>query len=316
MNLLAILLALGALRLLERTPAVTHDLSAVYVQRLQGLIRGDAFWTAAWAPWLLAAVPVVLVALVDARLPLLLQLLLSAAVLWLCLGPRELSADLRAWLSAGERGDDAEAQERARRLWTKGDGPRFATMGRGGPERPAMDDRAGASESENGLAKEGESDQESGHQLSDLFVASHERLFGVLLWFFALGPAGALLYRLGRRLPERWPGDARYARLLHALLAFVPARVTAVLFAAAGSADDVIREWQRWRVSERGDWVARTWDWLAQIAPASLNVEDGDGGPATPASLRDSAREFLQLQFRALLILLALFAIFTVGNLF
>ncbi|HZP12773.1 MAG TPA: hypothetical protein VFB36_10160, partial [Nevskiaceae bacterium] len=203
-----------------------------------------------------------------------LHLLLAIVVLWLTLGPRELNPDLKAWVAAQARGDETEAEHRARRVW--GDRPR---------------------------------------DLGQLFIESHERLFGILIWFFVLGPAGGVLYRVGRRLPHAWGTRNEHVDRLHAALAFVPARITAAMFAAAGSADDVIAEWRR-RRGQVEDWVQHTWHWLSEIAAATLDIEEAPGEPARAPSLTEGAAEFVDLEFRALLILLALFAIFTVGSWF
>ena len=251
-----------------------YDATRSYIAALRRVFRADTLWRNPAAPWLAAVVPAAMVAALDRRLPWYLQLLLAVLVLWYTLGPRELASDLGAWLAARKRGDEAESAQRARAIWGEG----------------------------------------KAQDLGALFVVSHERLFGVLLWFFALGPAGALLYRLGRRLPAVWPVESPHPRVLHAALAWAPARLTAMLFAMAGSADDVLGEWRRSHAA--ASWIDRTWAWLSQIAAASINVEESDGGSVAPANLDAAAGEFLQLEFRSLLILLALFAIFTAGSLF
>jgi membrane protein required for beta-lactamase induction len=273
MMLLAIVLVLVGLRVLDFTPP-ERNATQSYVAQLRGIVRNERFWSSPVGPWVVTLLPVTAVAIVDAYLPWFLHLLLSIAILWLTLGPRELATDLRAWLSAHKRGDTTESQLRARAIW--GEAP---------------------------------------PSLGGLFVESHERLFGVLLWFFVLGPAGGVLYRVGRRMPQAWPGDAKHARELHALIAYLPARLTAMLFGAAGSADDVIAEW-RHRRTRFENWIDRTWHSLSEVAAATLDVEDVPGGEPRPPTLEDGAEEFLQLEFRALLILLALFAVFTVGSWF
>jgi AmpE protein len=276
MNLLVIVLVLAALRLADHGSRPQFDMARRYLALLRGLIRADRFWQSPVSPWLVVLLPVVLLAATDACLPWYLQILLAAVVLWLCVGPRELAFDVRAWLAARSRGDAVETEDCASRLWGQHPNP----------------------------------------GLGALFVISHERLFGVLLWFCAFGPAGALLYHLGQRLPALWPQGSSPAEKLHAALAYVPARLTTLLFAMAGSADDVIAEWRRTRELAHLDWAARTWAWLSSIAAATVIVEESDGGSVVPASLEESAREFIGLEFRALLIMLAFVAIFTVGNWF
>src|SRR3546814_4237906 len=69
-------------------------------------------------------------------------------------------------------------------------------------------------------------------------------LFGVLLFFFTFGPAGAVAYRIACRLPrlmrETAPGSLAEvtADWLHGLLAWAPVRVTTLLYGLAGSLED------------------------------------------------------------------------------
>jgi AmpE protein len=274
MTLLAIVLVLAGLRWFDIAPT-PRNATQGYLARARSLIPSGRFWSSPAAPWVLAVVPALIVGAIDARLPWFLHLVLATVVLWLTLGPRELNPDLKAWVAAQARGDEAEAGRRAELVW--GDRPR---------------------------------------ELGQLFIESHERLFGVLIWFFVLGPAGGVLYRVGRRLPHAWgSADNDHARRTHAALAFVTARITAALFGAAGSADDVIAEWRR-RRSQVEDWTERTWHWLSQIGAATLDIEEVQGDTAQAPSLQEGADEFVRLELRALLILLALFAIFTVGSWF
>ncbi len=164
MMLLAIVMVLLGLRWLDVTPRARNG-TQTYVGQLRGLVQAPGFWRWPAAPWLVVLLPVVALGVIDAHLPWFLHLALSVAVLWFTLGPREMASDLRAWIAARGRGDDAEAESRAQAIW--GSGPR---------------------------------------ELGPLFVESHERLFGVLIWFFALGPAGGLLYRMGRRVPQYLAG--------------------------------------------------------------------------------------------------------------
>ncbi|HEX4871314.1 MAG TPA: regulatory signaling modulator protein AmpE [Nevskiaceae bacterium] len=213
------------------------------------------------------------------------DLLFSTLVLLLCLGPRDLADDVQRWLSARAEGREAEAAQWARSLQ------------RGPAPPPSHRSLLGA-----------------------LFIQSHERLFGVLLGFFALGPAGAVLYRLASRLPlllaEQGGAESaasRAAESVHALLAYVPARITALLFGLAGSLDDALAAWRSLAAEPEHDWRRDTWAVLAETATGSLQAETEQGDPIVPASLDQAAAEVLALQQRALLILLAFFAFFTTG---
>jgi membrane protein required for beta-lactamase induction len=261
-----------------------------YLDLLRRMVP-EAIWRSAAVLPLVILPPLLAVVWIDRWLePPLLKLLLSGGILLLCLGPRDLADDLKQWLAARERGDHATALKLARLLQQ-------------GPGRYA---NADVPNHQRGL-------------LGALFIQSHERLFGVLLWFIALGPSGALLYRLASRLPrllyERGDNEAvDTADTLHALLAWIPARLTALLFGLAGSLDDAIREWRALMNQPNRGWRSQTWVVLAETASGSMESESEDGGTELPATLEAAAREALALQWRALLILLACFAFFTTGD--
>jgi len=210
-----------------------------------------------------------------------LRLPFKALVLFLCLGPRDLADDVQKLRAARAAGDSATVT-------------RLSGVLQMGPE-PDADHRS---------------------LLGALFIQSHERLFGTLWWFLAAGPAGAVLYRLASRLPalieEAQSPAARIAALLHAVLAWVPVRLTSALYALAGSMDDALAHWRQLRRSAHPDWQRQTWNVLATVASAALDWEDG-GGPVVASSLDAALAEVLRMQQRALLILLALAALFTAG---
>lgn len=233
----------------------------------------------AW-PWLLALGPAALMAVLHGALGSgWLAMLFDALVLFLCLGPRDLVDDVQR-LRAARAASDADAVARLTRGMQRG------------PE-PDADHRS---------------------LLGALFIQSHERVLAPLLWFVALGPAGAVLYRLASRLPA-WLDDAagvRAATTLHAALAWPTQRAAALLFGLAGSLDDALIAWRRLRGSGC-DWRTQGWTLLAEAANAALDWEDGGGGPVVASSLDATLAEVLRMQLRALLILLAVVALFTAG---
>lgn len=291
MTLIAIIVALLAERGLGHVPGWgSPALLPGYVKLLQRLLPSPQLWRGALAIPLLAVVPLGLSWWLQQQIdePLA-HLLFSGVVLFLCLGPRDLADDVALWLDARARGDFAGA-ERLARLLQKTPG-RYA-------DHDVPDSR--------GL-------------LGALFIQSHERLFGVLLWFFAFGAAGAVFYRLASRLPrllvehEDSPA-ARAAETLHALAAWIPARITALLFGLAGSLDDAIREYRQLMERPSHGWRGRTWAVLAEVSSGSIQFETADGATELPATLELAAREVLSLQFRALMILLAFIAVFATGD--
>lgn len=80
------------------------------------------------------------------------------------------------------------------------------------------------------------------------------RIFGVLFWFLLLGPLGALLYRIASRAPllEQANRDIDFylkAKQLVTILDWLPARVTAVCYAIAGSFEDALYGWRSYQES-------------------------------------------------------------------
>lgn len=93
-------------------------------------------------------------------------------------------------------------------------------------------------------------------------LAAHRHVFGVLAAFsiasvLGLGPAGAVVYRLGEFVPRYWkvhsePALQPVSEQLQALAArcwhvidWLPARITAVGFAVVGSFEEAIESWRR-----------------------------------------------------------------------
>jgi membrane protein required for beta-lactamase induction len=287
MTFIGILLALLAERILGHLPRVGEPLlTQQLIVNVQRYVPLGAYWGAWVAPVLLLLGGTALAAVVDWQLrqPLL-DLAFATVVLFLCLGPRHLASDIQALIAAHERND-----EQAERTLT-------LALLRGPGRRATRRSLIGA-----------------------LFIQSHERVFGVLLWFFAAGPAGAVFYRLASRMPrflhETQPGTPaeEAAVALHAAAAWLPARITASLFGLAGSLDKALRRWRELRATDFPNWRDRTWATLAEASAASLAVEEGEAGPVVPATLEGCLNEVLAMQQRALLILLAAFGLFTAGG--
>jgi len=284
---IGILLALLAERVLGHLPRVGEPmLLQQLVVNVQRYLPLGAYWRSWLSPVFLLVLGTATIALLDWWIvPPLGDLAFGTVVLFLCLGPRHLAADIHELLKAHESNDLA-----AERTLT------LALLR--GPGRQAT----------------------RRSLIGALFIQSHERVFGVLLWFFAAGPAGAVFYRLASRMPrflhETQPdtGAEEAAVALHAAAAWIPARLTAFLFGLAGSLDQALKRWQELRATAFANWRERVWAMLAEVSAASLTVEEGEAGPVLPATLEECLREVLAMQQRALLILLAAFGLFSAGG--
>lgn len=78
---------------------------------------------------------------------------------------------------------------------------------------------------------------------------AHHGLFAPIFWFVVLGPAGAVLYRLGYLLTQEWQPQElntynQFTRQAFAWLDWLPARVTASSFAVVGDFEDAVYCWR------------------------------------------------------------------------
>jgi cobalamin biosynthesis protein CobD/CbiB len=84
--------------------------------------------------------------------------------------------------------------------------------------------------------------------IEEALVASHRHVFGVLFWFVVLpGPSGAILYRLGIYLRDRWSklgAFGRSAEQVYSVLEWPASRLTAAAFAVVGDFEDAVYCWR------------------------------------------------------------------------
>jgi membrane protein required for beta-lactamase induction len=81
---------------------------------------------------------------------------------------------------------------------------------------------------------------------------ANQRIFAVLFWFLLLGPLGAILYRTATQLLRLDQADRDIDFFLNAkqlllILDWLPARLTAVCYAIAGSFEDALYGWRSYR---------------------------------------------------------------------
>lgn len=217
MKLIAILIALA----LEkwgghlRPRRFIHGLSAwltALVRRLGSSADGG------FGVFLVLAFPVLLFALIDFALSAMfepLAILFAAVVLFACLGGHCLKESVEALADMLERGDEEGARIQASEIT----GRRVSEQG----------------DALIRVASEG------------LLIEANERVYGVLFWFIVLGPAGAVLYRLSgsmeRVIDDAGCGLLQASNRFHWLLGWVPARLSAVGYAMAGSFGHATEHW-------------------------------------------------------------------------
>ena len=79
-------------------------------------------------------------------------------------------------------------------------------------------------------------------------LRAHRQIFGVLLWFVLLGPAGAFAYRLAAELAraeiEHDTNEKTFARRMFAWIDWLPARISALAFSVIGNFEDAMYCWR------------------------------------------------------------------------
>jgi adenosylcobinamide-phosphate synthase len=111
-------------------------------------------------------------------------------------------------------------------------------------------------------------------------IGSHRHVFGPVIWFIVLGPAGAVIYRIAAMLNDDWGtrGDAdfgdfgRFARRCFFWLDWLPARLTAASFAVVGNFEDAVYCWR----TQARSWTTKAHDVILASGGGALGVRLGD----------------------------------------
>lgn len=178
-------------------------------------------------------------------------MVLAIIVLFFSLGPKDIGEDIDEYCHALEAGDEEHIVRSARALMEK--------------EVPA------------------ESSERTRKVEEAVCVQANNRLFAVIFWFVVLGPFGAWSYRVTDLIRRRAvfkasradDGDAELRVLdaasnLHGWLAWVPARLTAIGFAMAGSFDAALSAWRTPADGDGGHPIETSERLLARVGAAAL----------------------------------------------
>ena len=122
-------------------------------------------------------------------------------------------------------------------------------------------------------------------------ISSHRQVFGTIACFIALGPAGAVLYRMAAVLCEKWglrsdPEFGRFGSFAERFffwLDWLPSRLTAASFAIVGNFEDAVYCWRT---------QARSW------AMQTHGIILASGAGAIGVRLGDTLHQYGTLQFR------------------
>jgi AmpE protein len=148
------------------------------------------------------------------------SLLFAGAVLLFCLGPVDLDTQVNDYIRCVENEDEEGVRQIARDI-TEDEPP---------TSEPAL----------------------SQSVAEGVLLQANQRLFGVLFWFLLLGPMGAVLYRTAAQVPkiDQSNRDIDFflnAKQLLLILDWLPARLTAICYAIAGSFEDALYGWRSYQ---------------------------------------------------------------------
>ncbi|HNP35887.1 MAG TPA: regulatory signaling modulator protein AmpE [Woeseiaceae bacterium] len=224
-------------------------------------------------------------------------LVLSIAVLFFSLGPKDVGEDVDEYCRALEAGDEETARRRAETL-IEGELP---------------EDQYEATRAVEAA----------------VFVQANNRLFAVIFWFFVLGPLGPLgawTYRitdlirrravLNALRQENEEASAAAVRVqavasgLHAFLAWIPARLTAIGYAIAGHFDAAIEAWRTPRGEPGGIAAGSNESLLARVGVGAMALDEVPDEDLVERSIR-GATTANSLVFRLLLIWVVIIAAMT-----
>lgn len=255
-----------------------------YARAFSRRLAGIRFLSSPLVVLLILLPPLAAVAALDYYLSqwwIILSLALGIVLLLFSYGPTDLEAEVEAYVDAQERGDEESACWHAAEL-----------IGCEPPEH---------------------SPQLTRRIVENTLVEANERLLAVLLWFLLLGPAGALFYRLTTELAEdsETYGNellSEAAARLHAILAWLPARLCALAYALAGS---FVESLQAWREQD-GVSLESSREVLIASGLGAMGYEPGE--ESSPEHDSAMVHEALALVRRAVLVFLSVLALFTLAG--
>lgn len=213
-----------------------------------------------------------------------LQALFALAVLVYCFGPREFTADLEAIVVA-----------------------------------PDLSSRVAAAQH---LSEDGSVVGWNARSLGSAIVyAALRRRFAVLLWFFVLGPAAALAYRLlqvlARDVALQRLEDRNAPRYLANAADWVPAQLLTFTLALVGHWEAVIAAWRMWRShAAPTSWHSDEPAFLGAAAQADVRMDLSDDD-VYGVERYDPLVELIRLRgtlLRALLAWLSIVALIVIGS--
>jgi AmpE protein len=296
MNLIAMLIALSTESLWKSFRAVRPYQWLIDYTAWLWLRAGKQRWFDGSFGLLAAILPAFLiVGLIQAALASgegfiawLVKLGFAVAVLIVSIGVRGLTYELEEYRRALERNDREAAYMHVRELL------------REGPPANA--------------------DEMNRKLLEVMLIRNNERLLAILFWFAVLGPVGAVLYRATCQLKGiRQSGGVLSGGFLdavlrlHAILDWVPARITALCYAAIGSFVESVQQWRAGVRESGGDIYIANRLVLAHSGLGALRLHDLEPERDND-SLREDIADAEALINRTVVVWLTGFALLTIAG--
>lgn len=278
MSLLSILLALALEQARPLSGARVDAVLAALARRLEAWFNAGEHHHGAIAWSVFAGLPTLLILAAQLLLDWLAPWsawLLSVAVLYVTVGFRQYShffTDIHMALRMGEL-------DRARALLGEWRGVKSDRLNSGEVARLAIE---------------------------QALVQSHRHVFGPLLLFVLLGPAGAALYRLSLVCFRLWgeQGDrvsvafAGFSRRAYAVIDWLPQRTTAMAFAVVGDFEDAAFCWRtqaaRWPDAATGILLASGAGALGVRLGMPLQMETDGGDRPVLGMDEDADADFMR----------------------
>jgi AmpE protein len=218
-------------------------------------------------------------------------LILAVVVLFFSLGPKDIGEEVDEYCNALEVGDEERISQTAKAL-----------IEQDVPDEPL----------------------ERIHRVEEaVCIQANNRLFAVIFWFVVLGPLGAWAFRVTDLIRRRAVfkatrvdgGDqavaVRDAAIsLHGWLAWIPARLTSVGYAMAGSFEAAIQAWRTPDDDLAAHHSEQSEQLLARVGVAALSIHDREGESLAERGMR-GARAANSMVFRLLFIWAAVIAAMT-----
>ena len=148
-------------------------------------------------------------------------------------------------------------------------------------------------------------------------MASLRRRFGVLFWFFLLGPAGALGYRLAWVTTETGDPRTRHAaRRFACALDWIPAHLMVLAMALVSNFDAVAGAWRAWHGQPGHSMENLDPDFLAAVARSGVDadIEAGDGATTDTHDPLIELADARRLMLRVLIVWLAVVALIVLAG--